>query len=109
MCVSNAAIVITVGFSKQCCSGVASDTDMFSGELVGRDTDWKTTIFVRTHISAIRSMLAYAPPVEPVQQGSTYVQRSKLPLFNGDEQRCLSRSIVSPAPRVTSLYPLDSH
>jgi hypothetical protein len=85
LCVSNAAIVITIGFSKQCCSGVASDTDIFSGELVGRDTNWKTTIFVRTHISAIRSMLAYAPPVEPVQQGSTYVQRSKLPLFNGDE------------------------
>ena len=85
MCVSNAAIVITIGFSKQCCSGVASDTDIFSGELVGRDTNWKTTIFVRTHISAIRSMLAYAPPVEPVQQGSTYVQRSNLPLFNGDE------------------------
>jgi hypothetical protein len=85
LCVSNAAIVITIGFSKQRCSGVASDTDIFSGELVGRDTNWKTTIFVRTHISAIHSMLAYAPPVEPVQRRSTYFQRSKLPLFNGDE------------------------
>ncbi|KAH8625727.1 hypothetical protein IG631_19606 [Alternaria alternata] len=109
LCMSIVTVLIMVDFSKQCCCGVASNNDMFSGDLVQRDTDWKTTIFVKSRISATRSMLAYNPPVEPVQQRGTYLQRSKLPLYNGDEQRYQSRSIVSPAPRATSLYPPDSH